>query len=159
VLYKVRNGNFNQKARQNFVALDYARRRHGPAPEYGSSVLILKDRLKTNAIYYMGDTLNEHINASHRATYGMIFSLILYANDRVLTGLLNATYRGMYDPADWNGQEQMIEAHVFEEIRFSEDVKEMVLRIDPDVRDPASCLNNAKVFCHSNGIRLTQALD
>jgi hypothetical protein len=159
VLYKVRNGNFNQKARQNFVALDYARRRHGPAPEYGSSVLILKDRLKTNAIFYMGDTFSEHITSAHRATYGMIFSLILHADDKVLTGLLNATYRGMYDPADWNGQKQMIEAHIFEEIRFSEDVKEMVLRIDPTVRDPASCLNHAKVFCHSNGIKLTQAMD
>jgi hypothetical protein len=154
--HKVGNRNFNPKARQNFAALNYAKRGAGPAPEYGESLLVLSPRLKVNAIYYMGDTFSGGITAAQRATYGMIFSLILYADDMVLKGILDACYRGITNPPEeaWNGVRQMIEAHIFEEVRFSSDVEMMICK--PEVAKPElrlTILNNAKLFCNQNGIR------
>jgi hypothetical protein len=156
-LHAVSNKNFNPRARQNFAALNYARRGSGPAPEYGESLLILNENLKKNAVYYMGDTFNGGITAADRVSYGMLFAVILQAEGEVLRGVIDSCYRCIFNPPEesWNGVKQMIEAHIFEEIRFSSDVKMMVLK--PDFRDQKKRLelvNNAKVFCNVNGIRL-----
>jgi len=157
-LFSVTNKNFNPKARQNFAALNYARRGEGPAPDYGKSLLILEDRLKINAIYYMGDTFDANGTHATRATYGMIFSLILYADGEVLKGILDSCYRGITNPMKWNGPKQMIEAHIFEEIRFSSDVKAMIFRPEGPRKDHLTWENNAKLFCNMNGIRFIPAM-
>ena len=157
-LFSVANKNFNPKARQNFAALNYARRGHGPAPDYGNSLLILEDRLKINAIYYMGDTFDANGTHATRATYGMIFSLILYADGSVLKGILDSCYRGITNPTVWDGPKQMIEAHIFEEIRFSSDAKAMIFRPEGPSKDHLTQENNAKLFCNMNGIRFIPAM-
>lgn len=158
------NKHFNPKARQNFAALNYHGGKNGGATGYGSSFLVLNDSFKRHAIYYMGDTFDPNISAASRATYGTLASLLLYADAQVLKGLIDSCHRGMHLP-DTNGK-YMIEAHVFQAIRFKGGAVAMYL--DPVTLgekmlawngtgprpDADTVLSNAKIFCHMNGIKL-----
>jgi hypothetical protein len=160
--YAVNNTHFNPKARQNFAGLNYARIMKGAAPLYGASYLILKPGFKTNAIYYMGDTFDHKITAAHRATHGMLFSLILYAAPDAVKQLLDTCYRGIQNPRNYNDATQLIEAHIFDEIRFAGGVETMMLNTaslgvglleTPEIR-PETVVENATEFCTRNGIKL-----
>jgi hypothetical protein len=175
--FTVPNRHFNPKARQNFAALNYGRMPGGPASSYGLSFMALRDGLKTNAIYYLGDTFKPENSAATRATYGTLFSLILYAGDVGIKAILDSCYRGMRLATFTDGN-NMIEAHIFDEIMFHRDIKEMFLSRaeihqaagndilnhvlkelpgpQPDRDGTISTIfSNAKTFCQRNGITLT----
>jgi hypothetical protein len=167
LVYK--NQNFNPKTRQNFAALNYGRKTRGAAPEYGFSHIVLAERLKQNAIYYIGDTFDTTITADNRATYGLLFSLILWAKPVALKELIRATWYGQ--PLDGNGGDNLLEAHVFEVIRFSGGVEKMILdRTDcssawsawmfsdkstPEPPKEDQVIAYAEQFCRQHGIKLT----
>jgi hypothetical protein len=163
-----RNQNFNPRTRQNFAALNYGRNPKGAATEYGTSHLILAERLKHNAIYYIGDTFDPGITADNRATYGMLFSLILWAKPAALTQLIRATWFGQ--PLTANGGDNLLEAHVYEGIGFSGGVTTMVLdRTDcsaawsnwmftdkstPEPPNADGVIAHAEQFCRRHGIEM-----
>jgi len=122
-VYAANNPNFNPKARQQFAALNYGRRPHGGIQGYGGSHFVLNDRLKRGAIYYIGDTFFVE-DASSRVTYDMLFAIAAYASEELMTDLLDACHRQMILP-DTSYSKLLVEAHIFQEISFARDIKEM----------------------------------
>jgi hypothetical protein len=167
--YVYKNQNFNPKTRQNFAALNYGRKEKGAATDYGSSHLILSDQLKHNAIYYIGDTFDPSITSDNRATYGLLFSLILWAKPAALTDLIRATWYGQ--PIKGGSADMIIEAHIFETLSFSGGVRKMILdRTDcssawsawmfsdkstPEPPKEDQVIAYAEQFCRQHGIKLT----
>lgn len=168
--FKVTNKNFNAKTRQTFAALNWGRCPTGAARDYGSSHMVLSDRFKQNAMYYMGDTFDSGATAANRATYGLLFALILWAKPAVVKGIIHAGWYGQRQ--DWAamGGHSLLEAHIYEEVRFKGGVKRIVVH-EMDAHEPTSTwiLNgrkgkappskedivaNAKRFCRENDIEL-----
>jgi hypothetical protein len=121
--YVANNPHFNPKARQQFAALNYGRRPHGGIQGYGRSHFVLRDSLKNGAIYYIGDTFSV-ADSNSRVTYGMLFAVAIYASDALLDDVLNSCYRQISLP-DTDFSNLLVEAHIFEQIAFAKDVKEM----------------------------------
>lgn len=121
--YAANNPHFNPKARQSFTGLNYTRFRYGAVSFWGSSYFLLRDSLKTNAIYYFNDTFAAGQSADKRVSYGMLFALAIHGSDEFLDEVLNSCYRQIV--ARSAHLCNCVEAHVFEEILFSKDIKEM----------------------------------
>jgi hypothetical protein len=121
--YVANNPNFNPKARQSFTGLNYTRFSWGAVPFWGSSYFILRDALKVNAIYYQDDTFSPGQGADKRVSYGTIFALILNGKEEFFDAVLNSCYRQIVfrDVP----MRLCVEVHIYEEISFSKDVKEM----------------------------------
>jgi hypothetical protein len=121
--YVANNPHFNAKARQAFTGLNYTRDKYGAVSAWGLSYFILRESLKVNAIYYNGDTFSPGQNADSRVSYGMLFALAIKGSDEFLEAVLNSCYRQIVcTKADTR---LCVESHIFEEITFSKDVKEM----------------------------------
>lgn len=178
--FTIANQQFNPKAKPIFAGLNIGHRPHGSTTSYGMSHLVLKNHFKANAIYYMGDTFFSGHNHSHRITFGTLPALFLYAkNNAVLGDLINASYRNM-QLRDSSYEADLVEAHIYGDIVFSQAVKEVVvsrrditichqkhraavlLGGDPrsldEIPQPHEIENNAKIFAHSNhiGIRFVE---
>jgi hypothetical protein len=121
--YAANNPHFNARTRQKFTALNYGRRPHGGSVAYGASHFVLNDSLKVNAIYYAGDTFFVP-DATTRVTYGMVFAVAVHASDDLLDDIINSCYRQVILPDTTKG-DLLVEGHVFDEIAFAKDVKEM----------------------------------
>lgn len=168
--YAAYNTHFNPKARQQFAALNYGRRPHGGIQGYGRSHFVLRNPLKEQAIFYVGDTFNVQ-DTNSRVTYGMLFAAAVYGSDTLLDDIVNSCFRQMILP-DTDKSDLLIEAHIFDRIAFAKDVQEM--RISAmDINDgPAgqflagtldqagmeaarqNLRDNARKFATRNGIKL-----
>ncbi len=131
---------------------------------------VLKDDLKINAIYYGGDTFDPNTNTSTRATYGTLLAVILHAG-LLMFEIVNSCYRQISSD-DSDATFYLLEAHVFDEIAYSKDMKEMRIfekGIDgeltnavrskrlTDADKPAmkqEIKKNARDFASRNGIKL-----
>ncbi len=122
-VYAANNPQFNPKARQQFAALNYGRRPRGGIQGYGFSHFVLNDSLKPGAIYYVGDTFKVE-DSNSRVTYDMLFAIAVYASEELMDDLLNACHRHMI-LQDTDNADRLVEGHVFQEISFSKDIKEM----------------------------------
>jgi hypothetical protein len=135
--YVANNPHFNPKARQIFSGLNYTRFAHGAVPFWGCSHFILRDSLKINAIYYVGDTFYG-ASTDSRVSYGMLFALAIKGSDKFVTNVLNSCYRQtIFQSANLT---EAVEAHLFEEISFSKDVKEMRISIGDVQRNTRKAL-------------------
>jgi hypothetical protein len=168
--YEAYNTQFNPKARQQFAALNYGRRPHGGIQGYGPSHFVLRDSLKEQAIYYVGDTFTVQ-NTHSRVTYGMLFAAAVYGTDNLLNDILNSCYRQMI-LSDTDKSDLLIEAHIFEQIAFTKDVVEMRISERDVSAGPAALFladkldqagmaaakqtlrDNARKFATRNGIKL-----
>jgi hypothetical protein len=168
--YAANNPHFNPKARQQFAALNYGRRPHGGIQGYGGSHFVLRDSLKDNAIYYVGDTFTV-ADANSRVTYGTLFAVAAYASDALLDDILNSCYRQM-SLCDVDFTDLLIEGHIFEQVAFAKDIKEMRISEKDISASTANLLftgsidlagltalrttikDNARKFASRNGIKL-----
>jgi hypothetical protein len=146
--FRIRNGQFNPKARQIFAGLNYGRRPRGSNIQYGRCKLVLRDDLKRNAIYYMGDTFLEGINSSHRVSYGTLTAVLLHATPQAVNQILDSCFRLM-QLEDTDDMRELLEAHIFEPVQFRHDVAEIV--IDDSLTTP-DIKKNAEAFAKKHGI-------
>ncbi|MDB5415603.1 MAG: hypothetical protein JWR10_3938 [Rubritepida sp.] len=163
----VPNAQFNSKARQVFGALNFGRRTFGANFGYGHHQFVLKERLKINAIYYMGDTFTPGIDHNSRVTYGFLPALILHASRDALNDIINSCYRSMVLR---NSQmpDVMVEAHIYERVVFSQTVEKLVMNRFAFLSDIRQLMfnggrtdltveqaeNNVKIFANVNKIKL-----
>lgn len=163
---KAANAHFNPKARQIFAALNYGQREHASAPYYGESFLILKDELKLNAIYYPSDTFLQ-TDATKRATYGTLFAIVTFAGRLMRDQIIEVFHKNRsLEDVQGAGMGELLEAHIFDTVVFSKDVKELRLSLreaaDGGAKDnfnppiaADTIKNNAREFCQRNGIKLS----
>jgi hypothetical protein len=154
--YKIANGQFNPRARQLFAGLNYGRRPNGSTTDYGKSFLVLREGMKRNAIYYMGDTFLNSVTADTRVTYGTIFAVLLHAGeDDVVVDLINSCYRGMTLENISGNMKKLLEAHIYSPINFSQDVDEMHASQSELRGAKADAIRkNMQDFCTKNKIKL-----
>jgi hypothetical protein len=174
--YVASNPYFNPKAKQVFAALDYGRRPHGSCIYYGKSMMVLNEKLKTNAIFFAGDTFFAsdeatkmtkglppgsvaRVGADHQVSYELLGALLPFAGPKlrqelVTSCLLDALLK---DTAE---AELLVEAHLFEPILFKSAVDKMFVvledkdgnQLDKETRKAVQA--NADDFCKRNAIKL-----
>lgn len=171
--YMAANLSFTPKAKQVFAALDYGRRPHGASTHYGKSVLVLADKLKTNALYFAGDTFfasdqaQAMIKSQPAGTTGRVtaadqvsFALLggLYAKAGLkLREDLNRVFSGgtLTDTADAG---LLVEAHLFEPLVFRGGLERiLVVLVDPqgaplDRKTAATVTANATAWAARQGV-------
>jgi len=160
------NPHFNPHTKQVFLALNYGRRPHGSAFNYGYSYFVAKHELKPECFYYAQDTF---MRAGKGVDAGAI--QVVYDNLGVLLesggspflmeAILESCYEGQVLPdlLPENSKECkyfLIEAHRFGDFEFDKHVDYMV--ISPrGLSDSAvwpTVVANAKSFTKRNKIRL-----
>jgi hypothetical protein len=154
--FKINNGQFNPRARQLFAGLNYGRRPNGSTTDYGKSYLVLREGMKHNAIYYMGDTFLKAITADVRVTYGTLFAVLLYTDeDDVVADLINSCYRGMKLDNVMGNMKKLLEAHIYSPINFRQDVDEMhAAESELKGSKGEAIRKNMQDFCVKNSIKL-----
>jgi hypothetical protein len=165
-VYTSKNPKFNPKTKQVFSALNYGRRPHGSSTQYGWSHLVLKPDLKVDAIYFPGDTFYI-AGAGDQATYQTLGKLYLNVSKGDLRKkLIESCLQGM-QLDDTSKAEYLIEAHLFQEVRFDTHIEELRLAFDPPKPpqpgdspevpiDPKIIIANAQKFCDKWGIKFTR---
>ncbi len=143
------NKHFNPKTKQVFAALNYGRRLHGSNFDYGTSHLVLADRFKVNALYYGGDTFY-HQDSSKQTAYHVLGALIAFVDDKLLDAILDSCYFGSR-LQDTKHATMMVEAHLFDELTFKGNIKEIVL----EATFGSSQHANAKKFASKHGAKIT----
>jgi hypothetical protein len=157
---------FNPKARQQFAALNFKRSSNGAVPFWGYSHFILNDSLKTNAIYYYGDTFGS-AGTDDRATHGTLLSLVVGLDDDKLGDIIDCCYRRLKKDEFGLNFDAYIEVHIFEQISFRRDVKEMRLfftefvvaarqNLAPGQEDSADALQQAKQVVWDNAEKFAE---
>lgn len=63
--YNAGNRHFNPHTKQVFLGLNYGRRPHGSARNFGSSYFVLTSQLKSRCFFYAGDTFYQYGGSSH----------------------------------------------------------------------------------------------
>ena len=165
--YRSQNALFNPKTKQVFAALDYGRRPHGSTTFYGKSYFVLEPSLKVNAIYFPADTFCIE-SADMQVSYQTLGSILLKANQKnpamfrclLASCLAKARLEDTTDPGD------LLEAHIFEKLRFQGHMKKFYLSLDHNdvkpedagidqgekLRDMQAIKRNAQTFCNKFGI-------
>lgn len=146
--YESPNIRFDPKTKQVFAALNYGRRPHGSSIQYGWSYLVLKDHLKVDAVYFPGDTFYLS-GADMQVSYQTLGAVFLKASPIMREVLIQSCFDGVRLPDTDNGM-YLMEAHVFQAVKFASDVAELRL----DVSSP-QIMSNAKKFCNKWGIKLS----
>jgi hypothetical protein len=163
--YTSKNAKFNAKSKQVFAALNYGRRPHGSSTQYGWSYFVLNPDLKVDAIYFPGDTFYIP-GAGDQATYQALGKLYLNAvKGDLREQLIASCLQGMQlkDTAD---AADLVEAHIFQEVRFASCMEELRLAFDPPKEpkpgdppqveiNPSVIIANAQKFCNKWGIKFT----
>jgi hypothetical protein len=133
--------------------------------------MVLRESFKPNAIYYIGDTFSAGLSSETRATYGLLFALIIWADRKVLDLMIRAAWFNAEIPDHLvDPKAGLLEAHIFEQISFNGGVTRMVLNVSDVILahgnwamggkkgpEPASqqvAVANAELFCRQNGIKL-----
>jgi hypothetical protein len=171
------NRHFDPRTKQVFAALDYGRRPHGAAIGYGYSFLELNARLKTNAIYFAGDTFfgtkaaGRATTAEHQLSFDLLAVLYLHAKKNPHTAaylpqalrdscINDATLQDV-PPGTSAAAALLVEAHIFEPVRFAGGVDTVYLSrksIEKDVgtydaAQWATLVANCDKFAARNGCR------
>lgn len=146
------NIRFNAKTKQLFAALNYGRCPNGSAPNYGSSYMVLSDHFKLNAIYFGADTFMVFGQTSPASEQ------VSYPNLGAIMGTKSAGMVSMYllqnkrlTKAEASMPTSLLEAHLFTDLPFTGNIKEIVLT----EKDPTSDITqNARKFAKKHGARL-----
>lgn len=171
--YTASNSTFDPMSKQLFTALDYGHRPHGATTAYGHSYLVLAERYKTRAIYFAGDTfyaLQGYKNsADDQITFDMLGAVYCKANQHLQGDLVSACLdsRMLSDTAEVS---HLLEAHVFEELKFTGGITDVVISMRDGVKDGDSKITkpltqqewkviraNAQAFAQKHGARLVVA--
>jgi hypothetical protein len=174
--YVAQNPYFNPHSKQVFAAVNYGRRPHGACVFYGKSHLVLSDRLKTDAVYFAGDTFFAsdeatgiasklpagavaQVSAKHQVSYQVLGACYAFANNQMKADLAASCIRDMPLP-DTDKAELLLEAHLFEGLAFRGGVEKMFLVLEGpkgtelDKALKKTIQQNAEAFCKRNGIKL-----
>ena len=163
------NRHFNPDTKQVFLALNYGRRPHGSAINYGCSYFVVKSKLKSRCLYYAQDTFlraEMGANAGIQVSYADLGTILEANGDKGLQEDIYAScYQGkiLEDVGKMLAKYFLVEAHHFGDLAFNKDVEYMVISpMKPDMisRIPLdiwpSIVQNAKEFCARNQIGLFQ---
>ncbi len=146
------NHRFNAKTKQLFAALNYGRCPNGSAPNYGTSYMVLSDHFKLNAIYFGCDTFmvaSQKSPAREQVSYNNLGALMGTQSANMLTMYLLQGKR--LTKSEASSPAALLEAHLFTDLPFTGNIKEIVLT-EPD---PTSDIaNNARAFAKKHGARL-----
>lgn len=159
--FAIENRHFNANAKQVFAALNYARRPHGSSVYYGYSHIVLRPELKRKAIYFPGDTYMVAMarNSTQRqCTFETLGAVLAYCMD----SMSNAIWQSCYDNLRCEDTEdafELLEAHVFDEVRIDKDVQELWLsrrKKDGEIEGEqwAEVRRNAAEWATRNHVRL-----
>lgn len=146
--YESPNIRFDPKTKQVFAALNYGRRPHGSSTQYGKSFMILKDHLKVDAVYFAEDTFYVS-GADKQISYQTLGAVFLKASPVIREEIVKSCFDGVRLP-DTSKSMYLMEAHVFQPVKFATDVAE--LRLEPSA---PGIMRNAKLFCDKWGIKLS----
>ncbi|HEV2135329.1 MAG TPA: hypothetical protein VGR47_13930 [Terracidiphilus sp.] len=131
------------------------RRPSGACTKYGRSYMVLKDKYKTNAIYFPEDTFYAS-GANLQVSYQVLGALFLKAK-HFMHKIIDSCFDNVRLPDSSDGADLM-EAHIFEPVRFNGGVETIILTGEPaiDANPPIPLtppiIANAKTFCRKWGI-------
>ncbi|MGB7190078.1 MAG: hypothetical protein WBD10_08080 [Acidobacteriaceae bacterium] len=145
--YEPPNIRFDPKSKQVFAALNYGQRPHGSSTFYGKSYLVLKNHLKVDSVYFPEDTFYLS-GADIQVSYQTLGAIFLKAKATMRAAIVQSCFDGIRLPDTSDGA-YLMEAHVFQPVKFATDVAE--LRLEPSA---PGIMNNAKKFCNKWGIKL-----
>jgi hypothetical protein len=162
------NPYFNPLSKQVFAALNYGRRPHGSTTTYGRSYLVLNKKFKTNAIYFSGDTFfNKIADMRCSADDQVSFDLLGAAYAKACPALRQDIYKScmllspLSDAMPSAEYQLLLEAHLFEPLSFSGNIKviylsasDMVDGQKPTVPEWLNILTNARSFAMKHGAKL-----
>lgn len=174
--FVAQNPDFNAHAKQLFAALDYGRRPHGACTFYGKSFMVLSERLKTDALYFAGDTFQASdmatqmakslpagsmakVTADHQVSYQLLGAVYAFASNLLKADLAASCLRDML-LKDTDDAKLLLEAHLFEGLAFRGGVEKMFLVLEgPQGKEldkgmKKTILQNAEAFCKKQGIKL-----
>ncbi len=131
--FEATNIYFNPKSKQVFAALNYGRRPHGACKTYGQSFFVLKEKFKTNAIYFAGDTFQAKsagakVSAAHQVSYDLLGAIYGKAQQCLRDELIKGCVE-MVPLTDDAGEiaSNLIEAHLFEPLNFRNNIEKICL--------------------------------
>lgn len=160
------NDKFDPKTKQVFAALNYGRRVHGACVDYGYSHLVLKSELKVRAMYYPTDTFYlaalDKVGLKGQESFETIGAVIRYRKGAYEQSFFDACYFNKMLGDNSKG-EDLIEAHLFQEVVMNRDVQELALSRLQKANDAVApysetewetVLGNAREWCQRNNVRL-----
>jgi hypothetical protein len=159
------NQHFNPDTKQVFLALNYGRRPHGSAINYGYSYFVAKHELKPRCFYYAQDTFMRAKNGvdagAIQVPYDNLGALLEANGDEHLRKAIFAScYEGqiLEDQIKTLQKFFLVEAHHFGELAFSKHVDYMVISPNglSDRNRWPTIVDNARAFCQRNGVKLFQ---
>jgi hypothetical protein len=128
------NRYFNAHTKQVFLGLNYGRRPHGSAPNFGFCFFVLKEKLKPKCLFYAQDTflqLNKgtDANALQVGFDNLGALLVANGNPHLREAIFESCCGGrmLDDEIKTLCKFYLLEAHHFGELIFREHVKYMVL--------------------------------
>lgn len=127
--FEIENRRFNPNAKQVFAALNYGRRMHGASVNYGYSHIVLNPRLKRNALYFPGDTFMVAMaknSVDRQCTFETLGAVLAYCMDGMANGIWDAGIKHKLCE-DTDDAFDLLEAHIFEQVRIDRDVQELAL--------------------------------
>jgi hypothetical protein len=146
-VFETTNATFNPHAKQVFAALNYGKRPHGSSIQYGMSYLILSKEMKESALYFPEDTFyfatgahkegpdDDRSVADLQTTYENLGNIIQWARPSMQDYLFLSCYEGHVIPDDTTQALDLLEAHIFSDVRIDRDVISAVLCREPTVTD------------------------
>ncbi len=165
--YNASNRHFNPHTKQIFLGLNYGRRPHGSAMNFGRSFLVFKSGLKPRCVYYACDTFLQREQGTHAGGIQVAYdnlAAILGKNSPGAMLLRDAIFKSCYegkllpDPEDTGYCKfVLLEAHHFGELNFRDHAEKLV--ISPRGADPAmwpTIVENARKFAKKHGLALYQ---
>lgn len=145
------NEKFNPHAKQVFTALNYGRRPYGSCTQYGKSYLVLSTELKKKALYFPQDTFYEAYEtrqaghqtakrlaatgrcaADTQSSYDWIGHVLVWASGVMAGNLFKSCHDGIVLPESASAND-LLEAHIFSDVRIDRDVVSMHLAREPDM--------------------------
>lgn len=182
-LYNAVNPHFNPHTKQVFSAVNYGRRPHGACTFYGKSHIVLSEKLKTDAIYFAGDTFFAsdeaqqspgakipgfmgQTSAANQVSYKLLGAIYAFASSKLRTALGQSCLWDM-SLADTNDADLLLEAHLFQGLAFKGGAVAIFISGGDQVRqaddtkrpltgdDWRAIQTNARAFAAKHGLRLS----
>ena len=148
-----------------FLGLNYGRRPHGSAPNFGFSYFVLKSEFKAKCLFYAQDTflqLNKGADADAlQVPYDNLGALLVANGDEHLRdAIFTSCYEGrmLEDEIKTLCKFYLVEAHHFGELKFRKHVDYMVIS-PKGISNPnlwPTIMANARKFADKNNIKLFQ---
>lgn len=172
------NQHFNPHTKQVFWGLNYGRRPHGSATNYGSSYFVGKADLKARCLYYSKDTfhtgttpnpanvavplINQNVDASTlQIPFSNLGAIIGQEGSHIRKAIFESCYEGQVlkdITVKSLNADYLLEAHHFGEVTFRQHVEYMVISqegLTDDEKDLwPTIVANATTFTKRNGIPL-----